>query len=151
MVVLVLATIVFCCCRSRWRNRASAIEAATLAKSQPKVEPMTPTGPAPFAVNYPQFQVRMLLMAPLLASSSPPPHGPSLYPYHPLVMPQHSIELMILTESVPCVVNYSQFQGRTPLLPPATSLPLPRPLSYLLTPQPMWLSSVLSTSLQLHL
>ena len=64
VVVLVLATIVFCCCRSRWRNRASAIEAATLAKSQPKVEPMTPTGPAPFAVNYPQFQVRMPLMAP---------------------------------------------------------------------------------------
>ncbi|KAL3152720.1 hypothetical protein ABBQ38_012311 [Trebouxia sp. C0009 RCD-2024] len=56
VVVLVLATIVFCCCRARWRNRASAIAAATLAKSQPKDEPMTPTGPLPFAVNYPQFQ-----------------------------------------------------------------------------------------------
>lgn len=60
IVVLVLATIVFCCCRARWRNRASAIEAATLAKSQPKDEPMTPTGPLPFAVNYPQFQVNPL-------------------------------------------------------------------------------------------
>lgn len=58
IVVLVLATIIFCCCRLRWRNRASAIEAATLAKSQPKADPMTPTGPAPFAVNYPQFQVQ---------------------------------------------------------------------------------------------
>ena len=43
-------------------------------------------------------------------------------------MPQHSIELMILTESVPCVVNYSQFQGRTPLLPPPRNLPAPPPL-----------------------
>ena len=77
VVVLVLATIIFCCCRSRWRNRASAIEAATLAKSQPKVAPMPPTGPAPFGGNSPQFPVKK---APFPPPPPPPLHLPVLQP-----------------------------------------------------------------------
>lgn len=89
VVVLILATIIFCCCRSRWRNRASAIEAATLAKSQPKVEPMTPTGPAPFAVNYPQFQVRTFL---------------NVFPYH-LSRPTHVAVFCVF--DWPCQLPFS--------------------------------------------
>lgn len=60
IVLLVLATIIFCCCRTRWHSRAAAVEAAAVAKAQPPKQPMTPTMPEPFAVNYPQFSVRSL-------------------------------------------------------------------------------------------
>ncbi|DBB15983.1 TPA: hypothetical protein ACH3X3_003352 [Trebouxia sp. C0006] len=63
IVSLVLATIIFCCCRTRWHSRAAAVEAAAVAKAQPPKQPMTPTMPEPFAVNYPQFSGQKSLPA----------------------------------------------------------------------------------------
>ena len=43
------------------------MEAAAVAKAQPPKEPMTPTMPEPFAVNYPQFSVRLTSTCAIMA------------------------------------------------------------------------------------